>query len=97
MFVILYIMIAGTVDSFVEGLGITLCCCCFDHRHGVAVLGVLTTVLASVRFGIARTIHKAIFVLISKLNAVFVMWDTVKDIHIRGNLSRQTRGYAAYA
>ena len=53
MFVILYIMIAGTVDSFVEGLGITLCCCCFDHRHGVAVLGVLTTVLASVRFGIA--------------------------------------------
>ena len=62
MFVILYIMIAGTVDSFVEGLGITLCCCCFDHRHGVAVLGVLTTVLASVRFGIARTICKAIFV-----------------------------------
>ena len=49
MIVVIYIMIAGTVDSFVKGLGITLCCCCFDHRHGVAVLGVLTSVLSSVR------------------------------------------------
>ena len=71
MFVILYIMIAGTVDSFVEGLGITLCCCCFDHRHGVVVLGVLTTVLASVRFGI----------LLCAVNTVFFMWDNSKGTH----------------
>ena len=43
-------MLGGTVDSFVAGLGITFCCCCFDHRHGVAVLGVLTSVLTSVRY-----------------------------------------------
>ena len=65
MFVVLYIMIAGTVDSFVEGLGITLCCCCFDHRHGVAVLGVLTTVLASTRLGMVKTIYKEIYVLLT--------------------------------
>ena len=71
MFVILYIMIAGTVDSFVEGLGITLCCCCFDHRHGVAVLGLLTTVLASTRFGIAKAIYKEIYVLLTFMSSVF--------------------------
>ncbi len=42
-------MLAGTIESFILSLNISLCCCCFNQRIGVIVLGLIEIVVVSLR------------------------------------------------
>ena len=39
-------MLAGSVEFAVFSLGMTQCCCCFDHSLGVAFMGVIYVIIS---------------------------------------------------